>query len=87
MESKPTPATNPKVENKESKPEPKKEEDEIIINPNKFVNNSNKDIDYQKIVTQFGLKTIDDKLMTRIETLTKIPPHHFLTRGIFFAHR
>jgi tryptophanyl-tRNA synthetase len=30
---------------------------------------------------------IDQELLSRIETLTGKPPHHFLRRGIFFSHR
>ena len=36
---------------------------------------------------QFGSLRIDQQLLSRIETLTGKPPHHFLRRGIFFSHR
>ena len=44
-------------------------------------------IDYKKLVEQFGCQWIDEKLIERIERLTKMPAHPFLKRGIFFAHR
>jgi len=50
------------------------------------------EIDYNKLVDQFGSTLIDDPLMKRIETLTvgkgKVAKlHRFLRRGIYFSHR
>lgn len=36
---------------------------------------------------RFGSSKIDDKLISRIQSVTKKPIHHFITRGIFFSHR
>ncbi len=43
-------------------------------------------IDYDKLITEFGLSKIDTKLLKRIEKNTG-ELHYFLKRGIFFAHR
>jgi len=43
-------------------------------------------IDYNKLVKEFGVSKIDDKLLTRIKKHTK-DLHPFLSRGIVFAHR
>ena len=44
------------------------------------------DIDYEKLIKEFGTKHLDPKLLKRIEKHTgKL--HHFLRRGIFFSHR
>ncbi len=43
-------------------------------------------IDYDKLIEQFGVLKIDEILMKRIKKHTG-ELHHFLRRGIFFAHR
>lgn len=43
-------------------------------------------IDYDKLVKEFGVSKIDDKLHKRIIKLAGAD-HHLLRRGIFFAHR
>ena len=44
------------------------------------------DINYDKLIEDFGLSKIDDELLNRIKKHTgKL--HYFLRRGIFFAHR
>lgn len=43
-------------------------------------------IDYSKLVRQFGVSKIDDKLLERIKKHTK-DLHLFLRRKVFFAHR
>jgi tryptophanyl-tRNA synthetase len=44
-------------------------------------------VNYAKLVDQFGCKCIDAAHVARIARLTSSPPHRFLRRGIFFAHR
>nr|CAB3471211.1 unnamed protein product [Digitaria exilis] len=44
-------------------------------------------IDYDKLVDRFGCQRIDAAIVDRIARLTLCPPHRFLRRGIFFAHR
>jgi len=55
---------------------------EFVVNPWEVRGN----VDYEKLVTQFGTQHIDEKLLKRIEKHTgKL--HYFLTRKIFFSHR
>uniref|UniRef100_A0A0E0EA50 Tryptophan--tRNA ligase, cytoplasmic n=1 Tax=Oryza meridionalis TaxID=40149 RepID=A0A0E0EA50_9ORYZ len=44
-------------------------------------------IDYDKLMDRFGCNRLDAALVDRIARLTSRPPHRFLRRGIFFAHR
>lgn len=44
-------------------------------------------IDYDKLVDQFGCQRLDSALVDRVARLTARPPHRFLRRGLFFAHR
>jgi tryptophanyl-tRNA synthetase len=39
------------------------------------------------VAGQFGSLRIDDELLSKIESVSGKPPHHFLRRGIFFSHR
>ena len=43
-------------------------------------------IDYDKLIKEFGVSKLDPKLLKRLEKHTG-ELHHFLRRGIFFAHR
>lgn len=43
-------------------------------------------VDYDKLIKEFGVQKIDPTLLKRIEKKTG-ELHHFLRRGIFFAHR
>jgi len=43
-------------------------------------------IDYDKLIKEFGVSAIDDKILQRIKKHTK-ELHPFLRRKIFFAHR
>ena len=43
------------------------------------------EIDYDKLIKDFGVKPLDDKILTRLEKHTK-ELHFFLKRNIFFAH-
>jgi len=47
-------------------------------------------IDYDKLIKDFGVSKIDESLLKRIEKHASkkgLPLHHLLRRGIFFAHR
>lgn len=44
-------------------------------------------IDYDKLIDKFGCKRLDKPLIDRVHRLTSRPPHLFLRRGVFFAHR
>lgn len=43
-------------------------------------------IDYDKLIKEFGVSKIDEKTLDRIKKHTG-EVHHFLRRGVFFAHR
>jgi tryptophanyl-tRNA synthetase len=45
------------------------------------------DVDYDKLIRDFGSHPIDAALLARFEQVTGKVPHHFLRRGIFFSHR
>lgn len=45
------------------------------------------DVNYDKLIKDFGCHAIDNALLERMERLTGRQPHHFLRRGIFFSHR
>lgn len=45
------------------------------------------DIDYDKLIDQFGSQRITDDLIERIERVTGHKCHRFLRRNIFFSHR
>lgn len=44
------------------------------------------EINYDRLISEFGIKPIDEKLLKRIEKITG-EIHPYLRRGIFFAHR
>jgi len=46
-----------------------------------------KGIDYDKLISQFGTKRVDVALLERFERLTGYKPHPLLRRGMFFSHR
>lgn len=45
------------------------------------------EIDYDKIITQFGCERISPELIARVERATGRRAHRFLRRGLFFSHR
>jgi tryptophanyl-tRNA synthetase len=45
------------------------------------------EVDYDKLIRDFGSHPIDDALLQRFEKVTGQKPHRFLRRGIFFSHR
>jgi len=63
-----------------------KEEEEQVVNPWE-VSAGKGGIDYDKLVDQFGCQRLDAALVDRVARLTGRPPHVFLRRGLFFAHR
>ena len=44
------------------------------------------EVDYKKLVEQFGIKLIDSNILERLEKFTR-NIHPYLKRRIFFAHR
>lgn len=72
----------------ESASNPEKSSDEMVVTAYEVSG----EIDYTKLVNQFGSTLIDDSLMQRIEAHTvgkgKVAKlHRFLRRGIYFSHR
>lgn len=45
------------------------------------------EVDYDKLIVEFGCSRITAEMIERIEKLTGKPCHHFLKRDIFFSHR
>lgn len=76
------------AETKDTEEEVKQEKKEMHVDPFSVEGQ----IDYNKLVDQFGSSLINDDLMKRLEALTvgegRVPSlHRFLRRGIFFSHR
>ncbi|MCL4157942.1 UNVERIFIED_CONTAM: hypothetical protein GTU68_033088, partial [Idotea baltica] len=67
----------------------KEETDESgdIVTPWEVKTDSDKGIDYDKLIKRFGSMKIDDSLMERFTRITNKPVHHFIKRGVFFSHR
>ena len=51
------------------------------------MNTTGKQIDYDKIITRFGIEKITPALLDKVKALSNREPHHYLRRGIFFSHR
>lgn len=60
---------------------------EFDINPNLFVNETDQEINYAKLIEKFGCSPITNDLLERFEKVTGQKCHHFMRRGIFFSHR
>ncbi|XP_050404918.1 tryptophan--tRNA ligase, cytoplasmic [Patella vulgata] len=60
---------------------------EDIVDPWTVQSSSEKGVDYDKLIDQFGSMRISDDLIKRLEKVTGKPVHHFIRRGIFFSHR
>ncbi|KAF5178414.1 Tryptophan--tRNA ligase, cytoplasmic [Thalictrum thalictroides] len=66
------------------------EEGEQVVTPWEVASGGGKEggkIDYDKLISKFGCQKLDSSLISRVERLTSRPPHVFLRRGVFFAHR
>ncbi|GAV76420.1 tRNA-synt_1b domain-containing protein [Cephalotus follicularis] len=59
---------------------------EQVVNPWE-VSSSGGKIDYDKLIDKFGCQRLDPSLLDRVQRLTGRPPHVFLRRNVFFAHR
>ena len=55
---------------------------EMIVNPYDVEG----EVDYDRLIKEFGIEKIDEKLLKRIEKIAG-EVHPYLRRGIFFAHR
>lgn len=63
------------------------EEEEQVVNPWEVSAKDGGKIDYDKLIDKFGCQRLDQTLIDRVQRLTSRPPHVFLRRGVFFAHR
>ena len=44
-------------------------------------------VDYNKLIDQFGTERISPELIARFEKITGQPCHHLIRRGFVFSHR
>ncbi|KAL0372012.1 UNVERIFIED_CONTAM: Tryptophan--tRNA ligase, cytoplasmic [Sesamum calycinum] len=63
------------------------EEEGQIVTPWEVAAEKGGKIDYDKLIDKFGCQRLDQSLVDRVARLTGRPPHVFLRRGVFFAHR
>lgn len=75
-----------KKQQMDKKEDNRDEEEEQVVNPWE-VSSSGGKIDYDKLIDKFGCQRLDQSLVDRVHRLTGRPPHVFLRRGVFFAHR
>ncbi|KAJ3126083.1 tryptophan--tRNA ligase [Nowakowskiella sp. JEL0407] len=65
--------------------------DDQLVTPfevkGQLVDGKLQEIDYNRLIEQFGTKFIDENMIARLERLTGVKPHMFLRRGLFFSHR
>ncbi|RIA99591.1 hypothetical protein C1645_684766 [Glomus cerebriforme] len=66
---------------------PNSDTHEQIVNPWVVDAGEGHTIDYDKLIKEFGTKSIDAELIKRFEMLTGKKCHIFLRRGVFFSHR
>ncbi|XP_052174981.1 tryptophan--tRNA ligase, cytoplasmic isoform X1 [Diospyros lotus] len=62
-------------------------EAEQVVNPWEVSAKDGGKIDYDKLIDKFGCQRLEKSLIDRVHRLTSRPPHVFLRRGVFFAHR
>lgn len=67
--------------------EKQNQEEDQIITPWEVAGEKGAKIDYDKLIDKFGCQRLDQSLIDRVARLTGRPPHVFLRRGVFFAHR
>ncbi|XP_047337840.1 tryptophan--tRNA ligase, cytoplasmic-like [Impatiens glandulifera] len=63
------------------------EEQQQVVNPWEVSAKDGGKIDYDKLIDKFGCQRLDQQLIDRVHRITSRPPHVFLRRGVFFAHR
>ena len=79
------------MENKDApKPtteEPPKEGQNFTVTVEGFTNEGEEQIDYDKLIRDFGCSAISEEMIARFKKITGREPHIFLKRGIFFSQR
>lgn len=53
----------------------------VTVNVEEFINETGKEIDYDKLINDFGCHKIDEALLEKFEQVTGHKPHIFLRRG------
>ncbi|CAL5322799.1 unnamed protein product [Camellia sinensis] len=71
----------------EQQQEQEQVQEEQVVNPWEVSAKQGGKIDYDKLIDQFGCQRLDKSIVDRVHRLTSRPPHIFLRRGVFFAHR
>ncbi|XP_066281112.1 tryptophan--tRNA ligase, cytoplasmic-like [Branchiostoma lanceolatum] len=66
---------------------PEEETEDQLITPWEVTSGSQKGVNYDKLIAQFGSTKIEQDLIDRIVRVTGKPAHHLLTRGMIFSHR
>ncbi|GMN25943.1 hypothetical protein TIFTF001_001135 [Ficus carica] len=74
-------------ESEEQKNKDQAQDHEQVVTPWQVAAKDSGKIDYDKLIDQFGCQRLDPSLIDRVHRLTSRPPHVFLRRGVFFAHR
>ncbi|KFK33947.1 hypothetical protein AALP_AA5G082500 [Arabis alpina] len=72
---------------KKDETERESESAEQVVTPWEVSAKDGEKIDYYKLIVKFGCQRLDASLIDRVQRLTSRPPHVFLRRGVFFAHR
>lgn len=69
----------------------KKDDAEQVVTPwevgGAVVDGKELEIDYDKLVQQFGTKAINSDTLARFKAVTGVEPHPFLKRSVFFSER
>ncbi|KAK9462166.1 uncharacterized protein V1516DRAFT_673939 [Lipomyces oligophaga] len=52
-----------------------------------IVDGKAQEIDYDRLIAQFGTKKVTSEILERFEKVTGYKPHHLLRRGMFFSER
>lgn len=86
-EPKPAPVEEPKKDDAAPQTEGDFVDGDFDINPNKFVNATNQEINYAKLIEKFGCSPLTDEMVARFEKIIGQKAHILIRRGIFFAHR
>ncbi|PPD91328.1 hypothetical protein GOBAR_DD11728 [Gossypium barbadense] len=63
------------------------QQEDQVVNPWEVSAKDGGKIDYDKLIDKFGCQRLDQSFVDRVQRLTSRPPHVFLRRGVFFAHR
>ncbi|CAL5366512.1 unnamed protein product [Camellia sinensis] len=74
-------------EEQQQEQEQEQVQEEQVVNPWEVSAKQGGKIDYDKLIDQFGCQRLDKSIVDRVHRLTSRPPHIFLRRGVFFAHR